>query len=103
MSFVAGDAVPEQIADHRAKEKPPEIKRAIESIQPKRFDGEASLAERFCGSLDSGARLRSCDTKRFALQNSDAHSAQLALTVHAQRNRRGECIACVRSSHHFEE
>jgi len=43
--FIAVDTVPEQIADHRTKEEPPKIERAIESIQPEGFDGEASLVE----------------------------------------------------------
>ena len=43
--FVAGDTVPEQIADYRAKEKPPQIERAIEAIQMEGFDGEAALGE----------------------------------------------------------
>src|SRR5260370_21483246 len=66
--FVAGEAVPEQIANHRAEEKPPQIERAVESLDPKRFDDEAALAERFCGALDSGTSLRSCHAEGIALE-----------------------------------
>ena len=32
LTFTAGDALAKQVTDHRAKEKPPQIKRAIESM-----------------------------------------------------------------------
>src|SRR5712692_4944146 len=43
--FVAGDAVAEQIADHRAEEKPPQVECAIESFNPEGFNSEATLGE----------------------------------------------------------
>src|SRR6266851_1842304 len=53
--------------------------------------------------LDGRARFWSCRTESLALQNSDAHAAQMTLSVCAHGNRSGERIACVRASHYFEE
>src|SRR5206468_3334995 len=38
-----------------------------------------------------------------AFENSDAHAAKLSLVVRTQGNWSGECVAGVRSEHHFEE
>src|SRR5438477_11745323 len=67
------------------------------------FGGEAAVGERFCSSLGGSACLRSCNAKRVALENSDAYAAKLSLVVRTQGNRSGECVASVRSEHHFEE
>jgi len=40
--FIVSDAVLEQIANHRAEEKPPQVERAIEALKSKRFDEKAS-------------------------------------------------------------
>src|SRR5260370_42033416 len=38
--FMAGDTVPEEIANHRAEEKPPQIERAVEALEGEAFEGE---------------------------------------------------------------
>ena len=43
--FLAGDAVTEQMTDHRAKEKPPQVERVIEAEQAEGFNGEAAACE----------------------------------------------------------
>src|SRR5690242_16180063 len=93
----------EQIANHRAKEKPPQIEGAIEAVQPERFDCEATLGERFCGSLDGRARLWSSHAESVALENPDAQVAKLGFTVRAHGNGSGERVAGVRPGHYFEE
>src|SRR5439155_10472419 len=101
--FLAGDAVTEQMTDHGAKEKPPQIERAIKAMQAKGFDDEAAVGQRFCGLGDGCASLRSRHAQGVALENSDAHAAKLSLVLRTHGNRSGEGVAGVRPEHHFEE
>src|SRR5258708_18458137 len=97
------DTLTNQIADHSAKEKPPQVEGAIKTVKSKRLDVEALRAEGPRGLPDSSARFRACRTKSVAFQNTDVQSAQILLSIGAQRNGSGERIARVGPGHYFEE
>src|SRR6266851_2961683 len=101
--FLAGDTLTNQIADHSAKEKPPQVQGTIKTLKWKRLDVEALRTEGPCGLPDSSARFRACRTKSVAFQNSDAQAAQILFSIGAQRNGSGERIAGVGPGHYFEK
>src|SRR6267378_1964408 len=101
--FLACDTLTNQIADHSAKEKPPQVEGAIKTLKSKRLDVEAVRAEGPRGLPDSSARFSACHTKRVALQDANAHAAQRSLPERAHGDRSGERIAGVGAGHYFEE
>jgi len=101
--FLALRAVTNQIADHRSKEEPPQLQRAIESLQLHRLDMEALLREELTRAVHGGLRFGRGGAERAALENSDAQAAQFHRANRAQGYRRGERVAGVRPCHHFEE
>src|SRR5260370_17707643 len=87
------------MADHRSKEKPPQIERAIEAIQPEGLDVAAAIGQRLCGVFDNYTRFRSSYTEGVALEGFYAQAPQFSLTKFTPRHWSGKPVPTARTLH----